>query len=43
MVGVTAYGINSQCALYAEGFLRDKGYEMIAFTPTAVAEWPWKS
>jgi uncharacterized protein (UPF0261 family) len=31
MVGVTAYGINSQCALYAEGFLRDKGYEMIAF------------
>jgi uncharacterized protein (UPF0261 family) len=31
MVGVTAYGINSQCALYAEEFLLDKGYEMIAF------------
>jgi len=31
MVGVTAYGINSQCALYAEEFLREKGYEMIGF------------
>jgi uncharacterized protein (UPF0261 family) len=31
MVGITAYGINSQCALFAEDFLRDKGYEMIAF------------
>lgn len=31
MVGVTAYGINSQCALFAEDFLRDKGYEMIGF------------
>jgi uncharacterized protein (UPF0261 family) len=31
MVGVTAYGINSQCAVYAEDFLREKGYEMIGF------------
>ena len=31
MVGVTAYGINSQCAVYAEEFLREKGYEMIGF------------
>lgn len=31
MVGVTAYGINSGCALFAEDFLREKGYEMIAF------------
>jgi len=31
MVGVTAYGINSQCAVFAEGFLREKGYEMIGF------------
>ncbi|MCX8022352.1 MAG: Tm-1-like ATP-binding domain-containing protein [Syntrophorhabdaceae bacterium] len=31
MIGVTAYGINSACALHAETFLRKKGYEMIAF------------
>jgi uncharacterized protein (UPF0261 family) len=31
MVGVTAYGINSQCAIFAEDFLRQKGYEMIGF------------
>lgn len=31
MVGVTAYGINSQCAVFAEEFLREKGYEMIGF------------
>jgi uncharacterized protein (UPF0261 family) len=31
MVGVTAYGINSQCAVFAEDFLREKGYEMIGF------------
>jgi uncharacterized protein (UPF0261 family) len=31
LVGVTAYGINSQCAMYAEEFLDKKGYEMIGF------------
>lgn len=31
MVAVTAYGINSVCALHAEPLLQDKGYEMIAF------------
>lgn len=31
MVGVTAYGINSQCALFAEDLLQRKGYEMIGF------------
>jgi uncharacterized protein (UPF0261 family) len=31
MVGVTAYGINSQCALFAEDYLSEKGYEMIGF------------
>jgi uncharacterized protein (UPF0261 family) len=28
---VTAYGINSACALYAEGFLAEKDYDMIGF------------
>jgi len=31
MVAVTAYGINSLCALHAEPFLQERGYEMIAF------------
>ena len=31
MVAVTAYGINSACAALAEGFLLDRGYEMIGF------------
>ena len=31
LVGVTAYGINSQCAMYAEEFLDKRGYEMIGF------------
>ncbi len=31
MIGVTAYGINSQCALFAEEYLTEKGYEMIGF------------
>lgn len=31
MVAVTAYGINSLCALHAEPLLQEKGYEMIAF------------
>jgi len=31
MVAVTAYGINSVCAMNAEPLLREKGYEMIAF------------
>lgn len=31
MVAVTAYGINSICAMNAEPLLREKGYEMIAF------------
>ncbi len=31
MVAVTAYGINSVCAIQAEPLLREKGYEMIAF------------
>ncbi len=31
MVGVTAYGINSGCALLAEPLLEAKGYDMIAF------------
>ncbi len=31
MVGVTAYGINSSCALQAEPLLEAKGYEMVAF------------
>ena len=31
MVGVTAYGINSACAISAEPLLAKKGYEMIAF------------
>jgi uncharacterized protein (UPF0261 family) len=31
MVAVTAYGINSVCAMQAEPLLRERGYEMIAF------------
>ncbi len=31
MVAVTAYGINSLCAMNAELFLQEKGYEMISF------------
>ena len=31
MVAVTAYGINSVCAMNAEPLLQEKGYEMIAF------------
>jgi uncharacterized protein (UPF0261 family) len=31
MVGVTAYGINSGCAMLAEPLLEARGYEMIAF------------
>ncbi|NIQ37253.1 MAG: UPF0261 family protein [Proteobacteria bacterium] len=31
MIGVTAYGINSSCALQAEPLLETKGYEMVAF------------
>jgi len=31
MVAVTAYGINSVCAIRAEPLLQERGYEMIAF------------
>ncbi len=31
MVAVTAYGINSVCAMNAESLLQERGYEMIAF------------
>ena len=31
MVAVTAYGINSVCAMNAEPLLQERGYEMIAF------------
>jgi uncharacterized protein (UPF0261 family) len=31
IIGVTAYGVNSQCAILAEDFLREKGYEMMGF------------
>jgi uncharacterized protein (UPF0261 family) len=31
MVAVTAYGINSACAMNAEPLLQERGYEMIAF------------
>ena len=31
MVAVTAYGINSVCAIQAEPLLQERGYEMIAF------------
>jgi uncharacterized protein (UPF0261 family) len=31
MVGVTAYGINSGCAMLAEGLLEARGYDMIGF------------
>ncbi|HSB04338.1 MAG TPA: Tm-1-like ATP-binding domain-containing protein [Thermodesulfobacteriota bacterium] len=31
MVAVTAYGINSACAIQAEPLLQERGYEMIAF------------
>jgi len=30
MVAVTAYGINSICAIQAEPLLQERGYEMIA-------------
>lgn len=36
MVGVTAYGINSACALNAEPLLGERGYEMIAFHANGV-------
>ncbi len=36
MVAVTAYGINSACALSAENFLKERGYEMIAFHANGV-------
>ncbi|MCX5808777.1 MAG: Tm-1-like ATP-binding domain-containing protein, partial [Proteobacteria bacterium] len=36
MVGATAYGINSACALYAEPLLEKRGYEMIAFHANGV-------
>jgi uncharacterized protein (UPF0261 family) len=31
MIAVTAYGINSVCAIQAEPLLQERGYEMIAF------------
>lgn len=31
IIGVTAYGVNSRCAILAEDFLREKGYEMMGF------------
>jgi uncharacterized protein (UPF0261 family) len=31
MVAVTAYGINSACAIHSEPLLQERGYEMIAF------------
>jgi len=36
MVGVTAYGVNSACALNAEPLLKEKGYEMIGFHANGV-------
>lgn len=36
MVAVTAYGINSACALSAEPLLQERGYEMIAFHANGV-------
>ncbi len=36
MVAVTAYGINSACALIAEPLLQEKEYEMIAFHANGV-------
>jgi uncharacterized protein (UPF0261 family) len=36
MVGITAYGINSECALNAEPFLEERGYEMIGFHANGV-------
>ena len=36
MVAVTAYGINSACALFAEPLLQKRGYEMIAFHANGV-------
>ncbi len=36
MVGVTAYGINSACALNAEPLLEKRGYEMIGFHANGV-------
>lgn len=36
LVAVTAYGINSACALFAEPILQKRGYEMIAFHANGV-------
>ncbi len=36
MIAVTAYGINSQCAMNAEVILEEKGYEMIGFHANGV-------
>jgi uncharacterized protein (UPF0261 family) len=36
MVAVTAYGINSACALLAEPLLQERGYEMIGFHANGV-------
>lgn len=36
MVAVTAYGINSACAILAEPLLKERGYEMIAFHANGV-------
>jgi uncharacterized protein (UPF0261 family) len=36
MVAVTAYGINSACAILAEPLLQERGYEMIAFHANGV-------
>jgi uncharacterized protein (UPF0261 family) len=36
MVAVTAYGINSVCAILAEPLLQERGYEMIAFHANGV-------
>jgi uncharacterized protein (UPF0261 family) len=36
MIAVTAYGVSSMCALNAEPFLRQKGYEMIGFHANGV-------
>ncbi len=36
MIAVTAYGVSSQCAMNAEVFLEEKGYEMIGFHANGV-------
>ncbi len=36
MIGVTAYGVSSACALHAEPLLQEKGYEMIGFHANGV-------